>query len=367
MAANLKITKRANLDDDIIALLRSKQLDTAKEVLSRSDLELVWELEECYNVVQKIQKAVSKYALPKTRTVLDLFYSSVEGGFLATGLKALDDFLHGGVATGSITVIVGPAGSGKTQFCHMMCCLATLPKERGGMGDEATVLYLDTEGAFAPARLAEMLSALDTPLDAIASCVSRIKMIGRIASIEEFEAILKDLEATVAAHDVKLIVVDSIAALVRKDFDLTSIALRQGKLSSIASQLKRLAEAFQIPIVIVNQVTTQFVDGPGSDRSFVTAALGTSWSHSVNTRLVIEPTTGKNDFGLKQQLQDISLRRLTLAKSPTAPVVMMAVQIWAGGLKMALNPEYTPQPPPQDDAMQVDDGEERVDEDIFAK
>jgi RAD51-like protein 1 len=234
------------------------------------------------------------------------------------------------------------------------------------MGEEATVLYLDTEGAFAPARLAEMLSALEVPMDSIAPCVSRIKMIGRIASIEDFDMILKDLESTVAANDVKLIVVDSIAALVRKDFDLTSIALRQGKLSNIASQLKRLAEAFQIPIIIVNQVTTQFVDGPGSDRSFVTAALGTSWSHSVNTRLVIEPTTGKSDFGLKPQMQDVSLRRLTLAKSPTAPVVMMAVHIWAGGLKMVPHPDYSPRPA-RDDAMQVDDEEEQVDEDIFEK
>lgn len=221
------------------------------------------------------------------------------------------------------------------------------------MGESCGVLYLDTEGAFAPNRLAEILSVHGVPIDAVAQCVSRIRLIGRIESLEKFEDVLGQLEVAIASNDIKFIVIDSIAALVRKDFDLSSIPLRQSKLANVASQLKRLAEAFQIPVLIVNQVTTQFNEGNG----FVTAALGTAWSHSVNTRLVLEPTSGKDDFEIVAN-DDSSLRRLTIAKSPIAPVVMMAVRVWSGGIQMVQNPKK---------AQNAAEGEEGQDDDIFEK
>jgi hypothetical protein len=57
----------------------------------------------------------------------------------------------------------------------------------------------------------------------------------------------------------------------------------------------KVAETFDIPVIVSNQVTTRFGGSSGSassaavaDESFLTAALGTVWSHCVNTRLVLE-------------------------------------------------------------------------------
>lgn len=44
-----------------------------------------------------------------------------------------------------ITELVGPAGIGKTQACLMMAAQACLPASLGGLGEDAGVVYLDTE------------------------------------------------------------------------------------------------------------------------------------------------------------------------------------------------------------------------------
>lgn len=52
---------------------------------------------------------------------------------------------QGGFPTGMITELVGPAGVGKTQACLMLAAQACLPSKLGGLGEDAGVVYLDTE------------------------------------------------------------------------------------------------------------------------------------------------------------------------------------------------------------------------------
>lgn len=44
-----------------------------------------------------------------------------------------------------ITELVGPAGIGKTQTCLQVAAQACLPAKLGGLGEDAGVVYLDTE------------------------------------------------------------------------------------------------------------------------------------------------------------------------------------------------------------------------------
>ena len=137
--------------------------------------------------------------------------------------------------------------------------------------------------------------------------------------------VLSELEEVIIEKNMKLIVVDSVASLIRREYGSQSIAARQLQLGREAYLLKKLAEDFKLPVVVTNQVTMKFNSGPrkpeetseNSSRqeqdSYLTAALGTSWSHCVNTRLVLE--------------QGSSTRVLTVAKSPLSPVVRMEYQI----------------------------------------
>ncbi len=56
--------------------------------------------------------------------------------------------------------------------------------------------------------------------------------------------------------------------------------------------------------------------------SHIAPALGTFWAHSVNTRLELE----KNDHS--------NSRKITIAKSPSAPVASFYYQIGNGGLHL---------------------------------
>lgn len=62
------------------------------------------------------------------------------------------------------------------------------------------------------------------------------------------------MESSVIDHGVCLIVVDSIAALARTEFDGGQGVDRAQQLGQLASALKYLAETFRIPVVVTNQV-----------------------------------------------------------------------------------------------------------------
>jgi RAD51-like protein 1 len=91
-----------------------------------------------------------------------------------------------------------------------------------------------------------------------------------------------------------------------------------------ASRLKFLAESFRIPVLVTNQVTTAVSGGGG-----LTAALGPTWAHAVNTRLIMaaqqDPDSGR------------PLRVLMVAKSPTAPLTSVAYAITTGGVEWLEN------------------------------
>jgi DNA repair protein RAD51 len=53
---------------------------------------------------------------------------------------------------------------------------------------------------------------------------------------------------------IRLLIVDSVAAIVRRDFDEGSIVQRQASLAAQAATLKRLAQDFNVAVLVTNQV-----------------------------------------------------------------------------------------------------------------
>lgn len=60
------------------------------------------------------------------------------------------------------------------------------------------------------------------------------------------------------------------------------------------------------------------------DSGFVTAALGNTWSHSVNTRLIV-------------QYEDTERRQIVIAKSPVAPFAMLSYTVQKEGIRLEGN------------------------------
>ena len=167
----------------------------------------------------------------------------------STGSKALDELLLGGIETQAVTEFYGEFGSGKSQICHTLCAMARQSVELGGL--DSGVIYIDTEGTFRPERLEQISRArgLDHAhiLKSVAVC--------KVYNSSHLELIVKDLGKYVNDFNAKLVIIDGIISLHRAEFaGRGTLADRQQRLNSMLHKATRLAEIFNIAVVITNQV-----------------------------------------------------------------------------------------------------------------
>ncbi|XP_044916046.1 DNA repair protein RAD51 homolog 2 isoform X1 [Felis catus] len=308
-----KKLRRVGLSQELCDRLNRHQIVTCQDFLCLSPLELMKMTGLSYRGVHELLCMVSRACAPQMQTAYGLKMqtsASVSPVFLATTLSALDEALHGGVACGSLTEITGPPGCGKTQFCMMMSILATLPTNMGGL--EGGVVYIDTESAFSAERLVEIAESrfpryFNTE-EKLLLTSSKVHLYRELSCDEVLQRI-ESLEEEIISKRVKLVIIDSVASVVRKEFDAQlqgNMRERNKFLAREAATLKYLAEEFSIPVILTNQITTHLSgalasqadlvspaddlslsEGP-SGSSCVTAALGNTWSHSVNTRLIFQ-------------------------------------------------------------------------------
>lgn len=169
-----------------------------------------------------------------------------------TGSKNLDTLLIGGVETQAITEFWGDFGSGKSQLCHTLCVTAQLPTEKGGFGGD--VIFIDTESTFRPERVHQI--AESRGLDPIK--VLKNVIICRVYNSSHLELAIKRLGKYIEQYGVKLVVVDSIISLHRSEFaGRGTLAERQQKLNGIVHRLLRIAEIYNVAVVVTNQVQAQ--------------------------------------------------------------------------------------------------------------
>src|SRR5438128_2071559 len=167
----------------------------------------------------------------------------------STGSKALDELLLGGIETQAVTEFYGEFGSGKSQICHTLC--ATAAQSTGSCGLAGGIIYIDTEGTCRPERVEQIARARG--LDHVQ--VLRSVAVCKVYNSSHLELIVKDLGRYIIEFKAKLVIIDSIISLHRAEFaGRGTLADRQQKLNSILHRLVRLAEIFNIAIIITNQV-----------------------------------------------------------------------------------------------------------------
>jgi len=167
----------------------------------------------------------------------------------STGSKSLDELLLGGIETQAVTEFYGEFGSGKSQICHTLCAMASRPLSEKGL--EGGVIYIDTEGTFRPERLQQIAASRGfVPLE-----ILKKVSICKVYNSSHLELIIKDLGKYINQFNAKLVVIDSIISLHRAEFaGRGTLADRQQRLNSILHKLVRIAEIFNVAIVITNQV-----------------------------------------------------------------------------------------------------------------
>lgn len=166
-----------------------------------------------------------------------------------TGSDVLNRILGGGVETGVITELIGEFGSGKTQICYTLSVLAQRPVEEGGLGGRVCVI--DTEGTFLPERVVQIAEARGYDPQEILGNI----LIARAYNSDHQLLLIKNLPQICQEHDVKLVIVDSMIGHFRGEYiGRAQLAERQQKLASALGNLLRVAEAFNLSVVLTNQV-----------------------------------------------------------------------------------------------------------------
>ena len=318
-------------------------------------------------------------------------------GKISTGLPTLDGCLRGGIPIGSITEVVGRAGVGKTHLAQQLIVQAAM----GGGGS----IFIDAEKKLSLQRLrelalerrrrevAEMPAHANTNQNSITDFAQQVlenvtihsllttrELLDVLDNLEK-EILLRNSEATNEGTDhtasnnnntrrlpVRLIVIDSIAAPIRRDFDMmvgssatsssssssssNTAANRASAIFQIAKRLKQLAHDFQLAVVVVNQV------GSGHDNSIsshnnninqrnntldindgeFTASLGTAWQYCATTRIVLEheddphrlQQAGVAMYGSNNN--GVSIRSATLTKCLTSKKTRLTFELIQQGL-----------------------------------
>jgi DNA repair protein RadA len=168
---------------------------------------------------------------------------------ITTGSKNLDELLGGGVETQAVTEFYGEYGSGKTQICHTLCVTVQLPREQGGL--EAGAIYIDTENTFRPERIAGIAEARELNPNLVLSNI----VVAKAYNSAHQELIVNELGNVIEKQGSRLIIVDSAVAHYRAEFlGRGTLAERQQRLNRFMHHLLRTAEAYNVAIVVTNQV-----------------------------------------------------------------------------------------------------------------
>ena len=232
--------------------LREAGYATARDVAFASVKELAEILGSEDRAKQIIAAAQKLIGLTPFITAYELYEKRRGIRRISTGVKSLDELLGGGIETKAITELVGEFGSGKTQLCHQLSVMVQLPEDKGGL--KAKALYVDTENTFRPERIMQMAKyrGLD-PQEALKNI-----LYARAYNSDHQMMIIEESKKIIEKENIGLIVIDSLVAHFRSEYPgRENLAERQQKLNHHIAQLLRIADIYNVAVVVTNQVVAQ--------------------------------------------------------------------------------------------------------------
>jgi DNA repair protein RadA len=232
--------------------LREAGYLTARDVAFASVKELAEILGSEDRAKQIIMAAQKLIGLQPFITAYELYEKRRGIKRISTGVKSLDELLGGGIETRAITELVGEFGVGKTQLCHQLSVMVQLPEEKGGLSAKA--LYVDTENTFRPERIMQIAKyrGLD-PYEALKNV-----LYARAYSSDHQIMIIDEARKIIEKENIGIILIDSLVAHFRAEYPgRENLAERQQRLNHHIAQLLKIADIYNIAVVVTNQVMAQ--------------------------------------------------------------------------------------------------------------
>jgi DNA repair protein RadA len=183
------------------------------------------------------------------KTALDLKKERSGLPKITTGSKKLDELLGGGVEVKTVTEFFGEYGTGKTQLCMQISVNVQLPRDKGGLGAKA--VFIDSEGTFRWERIESMAKAVGLDPEKVMANIYWIRAI----SSDHQMAVVEEITDLIPKENIGLVVVDSVTGHFRAEYPgRENLALRQQKLNRHLHQLTRIADLYDVAVVVTNQV-----------------------------------------------------------------------------------------------------------------
>jgi DNA repair protein RadA len=276
----------------VIALLKKSGFLSLKDLVVCGPFELSSQtgidIDDSFLIYNQALAALEQNGIIEKRFIpaTTLYHKRKNIGKISTGSKNFDFLLGGGIETKSITEVCGEYGTGKTQLCHTACVTVQQDYSNGGLKGNA--LYVDTENTFRPERI-ETISKL-RKLDSFKILDNVV--VAKAYSSSHHELILSEAGKVIDSHNIKLLIIDSIISLYRSEFiGLSALSERQQRLNKLVHTVMRIAETFEIAVLLTNQVTSS-PDSMFSGNSFK-AAGGNVMAHSSTYRIFLR-RSGRN-------------------------------------------------------------------------
>lgn len=212
--------------------------------------------ETAANYIQKAVNHLRDYnVLPKFFiTAKDLVETKKDIIKFNTGCSSFDSIFT--FESKAITEIYGEFGAGKSQFCNTLAVMHGL---------QNVVIYIDTEGTFRPDRVKSIGQARHISENDIDKILTNI-ISTQTGSADDFATIIKYLPAVVEELKAKIVIIDSITNLHRAEYTGRGmLADRQQRLNQILYRLQKIAQIFNVAVIVTNQVLTapdQFFGDP---------------------------------------------------------------------------------------------------------
>ncbi|MDD3398789.1 MAG: DNA repair and recombination protein RadB [Candidatus Methanomethylophilaceae archaeon] len=164
---------------------------------------------------------------------------------IALECPSIDNLLGGGIEKGSVTLLYGEAGAGKTNLCLQ---LALNQAKAGGK-----VIYVDTEG-LSPERVDQILGVADP--EALKNLL--------VFTVHDFNEQMQRIDAAVRLAEsndsVRLIIIDSMTMYYRLRMRDDESSVRDS-LTKQTEMLLTLARKKNVPVVFTSQVYTKIKTG----------------------------------------------------------------------------------------------------------